>query len=327
VGRVKLPSKAQLARLPDLFASATVLGALLQALVGPWAWPLSSVLHFYECSALVWLAGIAVSAFAKRLVWSVAHLALLGVWIALHSPQLSRASDLSAPRAAGELRVVTFNVGDGLASPEQLCDALAELDADLVLLQELDHAQAAALEARGAALAPFRELRPAGRRGKGVLSRFPLRELRHVVEPDGATRVHGVVDAPGGEFAFVNLHARATVALFGPLTDFDEQVAELARSAPRDLPVLIAGDFNVGARSALLAPLERAGFESAFARCGAGLGLSFPNFGRYRGLPTPPLVRIDHVFTRGLDVQRAEFGAGAGSDHRPLVVTLETAAP
>lgn len=327
MGRVKLPSKAQLARLPDLFASATVLGALLQALVGPWAWPLSSVLHFYECSAFVWLAGITVSACAKRLVWSAAHLALLGVWIALHSPQLSRSQELSATRADGELRVVTFNVGDGLASPQALCDALAELDADLVLLQELDHAQATALETRGDVLAPFRDLRPAGRRGKGVLSRFPLRKLRHVVEPDGATRVHGVVETPRGEFAFVNLHARATVALFGPLTDFDEQLAELARITPRDMPVLIAGDFNVGPRNALLTPLERVGFESAFARYGAGLGLSFPNFGRYRGLPTPPLVRIDHVFTRGLEVTSAQFGAGAGSDHRPLVVTLRISAP
>lgn len=324
---MKLPSKAQLARLPDLFASATVLGALFQALVGPWAWPLSSVLHFYECSALVWLAGIAVAASAKRLVWSVAHLALLGVWIALHSQQFSRSQELSAPRADGELRVVTFNVGDGLASPQALCDALAELDADLVLLQELDHAQAAALAACGDALAPFRELRPAGRRGKGVLSRFALRELRHVVEPDGATRLHGVVETPRGELAFVNLHARATVAIFGPLTDFDEQLAELARTTQRERPVLIAGDFNVGPRNALLAPLERVGFESAFARCGAGLGLSFPNFGRYRGLPTPPLVRIDHVFTRGLEVRSAQFGAGAGSDHRPLVVTLRIPAP
>lgn len=327
MGRVKLPTSAQLARLPDLFASATVLGALLQALVGPWAWPLSSVLHFYECSALVWLAGVAVSAFAKRLVWSAAHLALLGVWIALHSPQLSRPQELSAPRADGELRIVTFNVGNGLASPQALCDALAELDADLVLLQELDHAQATSLAARGDALAPFRELRPAGRRGKGVLSRFPLRELRHVVEPDGATRVHGVVETPRGELAFVNLHARATVAFFGPLTDFDEQLAELARTTQRERPVLIAGDFNVGPRNALLAPLGRAGFESAFARHGAGLGLSFPNFGRYRGLPTPPLVRIDHVFTRGLEVCSAQFGAGAGSDHRPLVVTLRIPAP
>lgn len=327
MGRVKLPSKAQLARLPDLFAAATVLGALLQALVGPWAWPLSSVLHFYECSALVWLAGIAVSAFAKRLVWSAAHLALLGVWIALHSQPLSRSQNLSAPRADGELRVVTFNVADGLAGPEELCEALAALDADLVLLQELNHAQAAALEAHGDALAPYRELRPAGRRGKGVLSRFALRELRHVVEPDGATRLHGVVETPAGELAFVNLHARATVAFLGPLTEFDEQVSELARTAPRDMPVLIAGDFNVGPRSALLAPLERVGFESAFARCGAGLGLSFPNFGRYRGLPTPPLVRIDHVFTRGLDVRSAQFGAGAGSDHRPLIVSVALEEP
>ncbi len=315
-------SLSRLARAPDLFAAATVAGAALQLVAGAWAWPVSSALHFYECSGLVWIAGAVLAWSAGRRGWLTSHMALLGVWIALHEAHFTRSSELNAPRREGELRVVTFNVGDGRASPEALCDALARLDADLVLLQELDHAQAAAIEARGAALAPHRELRPAGRRGKGVLSRFPLSELRHVVEPDGATRLHGVVEAPGGELAFVNVHARASVALFGPLTDFDEQLAELARDTPSARPALIAGDFNLGPLSAILAPLERAGFENAFARHGAGLGLSFPTFGRFWGLPSPPLVRIDHVFTRGLDVRSAELGASAGSDHRPLIAVV-----
>ncbi len=315
-------SFSQLARAPDVFAAATVAGAALQAVAGVWAWPLSSALHFYECSGVVWTAGAALAIPAGRRVWLCAHLALLGIWLALHASQLSRESEPRAPRPSDELRVVTFNVGDGRASPDELCNALAELDADLVLLQELDDAQAAAIEARGAALAPFRELRPAGRRGKGVLSHFALSDMRHVIEPDGATRLHGVLQTPNGALAFVNLHARATVAFFGPLTQFDEQVAELARAATHELPVLIAGDFNLGPRSAILAPLEHAGFENAFERRGAGLGLSFPTFGRFWGLPSPPLVRIDHVFTRGLEMRSAELGASAGSDHRPLIVSF-----
>lgn len=88
------------------------------------------------------------------------------------------------------------------------------------------------------------------------------------------------------------------------------------------MPVIVAADFNVGPRSATLAPLERAGFTNTFSRHGSGLGLSFPVFGRYWGLPLPPLVRIDHVFTRGLVVRAVELSASAGSDHRPLLAVV-----
>jgi vancomycin resistance protein VanJ len=311
-----------LSRAPDLFAAATVAGAGLSALIGVWAWPLSSALHFFEWSGLAWSVGAALAIKRGSGAWVAAHVGLLGLWLALISPQISRTHEAAGPPAANEFRVVSFNVGNGRADPHELCAALEELDADLVLLQELNHAQAAALEARGDALALHRELRPGGRRGKGVLSRFPLAEIRHVVGTDGATRVHGVVRTPLGDLAFVNVHARATVALLGPLTDFDDQVREIARGAPRDRPVIVAGDFNLGPHSELLTPLSRAGFENAFTRHGAGLGLSFPVFGRYWGLPVPPLVRIDHVFTRGLKVGAAQLGASAGSDHRALIVCV-----
>lgn len=311
-----------LARAPDLFAAWTVVGAGAAMLADVWAWPFSSALHLYEGSGLAWVVGAALAMKRGSHAWLVAHVGLLGVWIALLSPQLSRSNETRAQQDEHELRVVTFNVGNGRARPEELCDALEALDADLVLLQELDHAQAAALEARGDALAPFRELRPQGRRGKGVLSRFPLTDLRHIVDCDGATRVHGVVRTLRGDIAFVNVHARASVAVLGPLAQLDEQVRKIASGAPRDLPVIVAGDFNVGPRSELLAPLARAGFENAYTRRGAGLGLSFPVFGRYWGLPLPPLVRIDHVFTRGLDVRAAALGPSAGSDHRALICVV-----
>jgi endonuclease/exonuclease/phosphatase (EEP) superfamily protein YafD len=84
---------------------------------------------------------------------------------------------------------------------------------------------------------------------------------------------------------------------------------------------VFAGDFNSTPPSPLLSPLERAGFVDSFAMSGAGLGLSFPVFGRYRSLPLPPLLRIDHVFLRGsLAARRARFVPGAGSDHRALLV-------
>jgi len=84
----------------------------------------------------------------------------------------------------------------------------------------------------------------------------------------------------------------------------------------------VAGDFNATAESPLLDSLRAAGFDSAFDRVGSGLGLSFPAFLRYRGLPFPPLVRIDHVFLRSLEPISARFLPGAGSDHRARYVEV-----
>ena len=57
---------------------------------------------------------------------------------------------------------------------------------------------------------------------------------------------------------------------------------------------------------------------------GVSLGLSFPVFRRYRGIPLPPVVRIDHAFVRGaLRAIDARVVSGAGSDHRALAVRID----
>ncbi len=73
--------------------------------------------------------------------------------------------------------------------------------------------------------------------------------------------------------------------------------------------------------------MRAADFVEAFDAAGSGLGLSFPVFLRYRGLPLPPLVRIDHVFLRGLAPCCARFLSGAGADHRALYVEATPRAP
>jgi endonuclease/exonuclease/phosphatase (EEP) superfamily protein YafD len=213
---------------------------------------------------------------------------------------------------------MTLNAGNGCATPEQLCAALRASDADIVFIQELAQEHAQAIENASDIPFPHRALFPGGIPGKGVLARNPLRDVRLVLADDGTQRVHGILASPIGDIEFVDVHANAHVAFLGPLTQFDEQVAELARDLPRDHAVILAGDFNITTSNAILDPLRAAGFREAFVEAGAGLGLSFPLFGRYRGLPLPPLVRIDHIWFRGLDCVAARLGEDAGSDHLPL---------
>src|SRR5436190_21603216 len=69
---------------------------------------------------------------------------------------------------------MTFNVGNGLAKPRRLVQAVRDSDADVVGLQELSDSQAELLEAELAVDYPHQVLRPGGFAGKGLLSRLPV---------------------------------------------------------------------------------------------------------------------------------------------------------
>lgn len=188
-----------------------------------------------------------------------------------------------------------------------------------MLLQELPTENSLAIERATDLPFAHRALFPAGIPGKGVLARHPLRDVRLERHADGATTVHGVLVAPRGEIEFVDVHSRANVSSLGPWVSFDEHLEQWVSEFSTDRPVLVAGDFNLASNCALLDPLRDAGFRDAFTEVGAGLGLSFPLFLSYRGIPLPPLVRIDHAWFRGLEPFGARLLADAGSDHLPLL--------
>ncbi|MBL8859274.1 MAG: endonuclease/exonuclease/phosphatase family protein [Planctomycetes bacterium] len=302
----------------DAAAVTTLLAGVLQFVVGTWAWPFTFALHFFDAAAPLWAAGLIVAC-ARRSRWrSVMNGGLLIAWCILCGPRVMRAFDALPQHRADELRIVTFNAGNGRATPEQLCAALRTFDADIVFLQELAPEHAAAIESAYDLPFPYRALFPTGIPGKGILARYPLRAVRLVPEAGESNHVRGSVMTPVGEIEFIDVHANALVAFLGPWMSFDERVADWALALPRDRPVILAGDFNLSTSSALLDPLREAGFREAFDESGAGLGLSFPLFLRYRGLPLPPLVRIDQIWTRGLECVDARLGGDVGSDHSPL---------
>lgn len=302
----------------DTVAVAMAGTFVLRSVIGVWAWPFTFVLHFFEASGPVWVLGFVV-ALVRRSRWrAVLNGGGLVAWCIVCGPRLVRAVAAEPARAAGECVVMTLNAGNGCATPEQLCAALRASDADIVFLQELAQEHAQAVERAIDIPFPHRALFPGGIPGKGVLARHPLRDVRLIVADDGTKRVRGILATPLGEIEFVDVHANMHVAFLGPLTQFDEQVAEMARDLPRDRAVILAGDFNLTTSNPILDTLRAADFREAFAESGAGLGLSFPLFGRYRNLPLPPLVRIDHIWFRGLECVAARLGEDAGSDHLPL---------
>ncbi|HEY8416901.1 MAG TPA: endonuclease/exonuclease/phosphatase family protein [Limnochordales bacterium] len=241
----------------------------------------------------------------------------------------------------GRLRLATYNIhwglgADGVQSLERTAAVLREMDADIVVLNEVDVNwrrsgnvdQAAYLAA--AAGYPYTYYSPALRTwasgglrlslyGNALLSRFPVQDARTVRLPT----------APGREPRAV-LVARVLVG-GEPLTvlgthlglNQGERLWQTARlkelAAAEDGPVVLLGDFNAHPWSPELRQLTDgpAGLVDAHAVAGSGDGLTFPAH--------LPLARIDYAFVsqnlapRVLAVRPWTAGA---SDHLPVVVDL-----
>lgn len=239
-------------------------------------------------------------------------------------------------RTADALRVVTYNIHgcrtlDGRVGIGRIAEVLAELDPDLVALQEVDLGrdrsngsdQAAELgEALGMSAHFFPVLRngPACY-GLAVLSRPPVLRTRNALLPGppgpgrerrGAIRT--TVAANGGEFDLINTHLG-----LGLLERRRQAAALLSGGWLRDgVPAALCGDFNAGPGS----PVCR--------RLGERLrpaGNGKPTFFAKR-----PLLRLDHIFvTDSGMVLNAGVASGEtarrASDHLPAWADLRPLEP
>jgi len=232
------------------------------------------------------------------------------------------------------LSVMTYNVGNGLASPGRLADLLAASAADIIGLQELAWPQAEVLGARLSSIYPWQILAPTGFSGKGLLSRHPVvaseylglypdrPDLRAVVELDGLSLSVLVAHPPPPRLL-------RTRFAFDPTTL--SQLDALASLAVEHPPAILLGDFNMTRRNAAYARLVAAGLHDAFAIAGSGRGSTLPKrLGRaarlehgLHGLPLLPVARVDYIwYTRGLRAEAAWVGGDAGSDHLPVLARL-----
>jgi endonuclease/exonuclease/phosphatase family metal-dependent hydrolase len=226
------------------------------------------------------------------------------------------------------LRIATYNVHacvgpDRRHDPGRIARVLAELDADVVALQEFTYPADVALETRTPAALGLLDgyqcalgptlARKARQFGNLLLTRHPIRELERIdlsigrTEPRGALAV--TVDAGG-----VELHVVAT-HLGLRLGDRRLQVRRLLEhvDAHRTSLLAVLGDFNdwLPGRSVVHALDERLGRSPA--------PRSFP--------ARLPLLRLDRIWIhpaaalRSLRVHASPLALRA-SDHLPVVAEL-----
>jgi len=293
---------------------------VLRQLFGPILWPFSLI------EPLLWwfcLPSFALLVFAlarKRRELAGAHAVIALAWLLLFGHGLFPPK---IPSARPSLRVLSFNLGADLAPPEQLVELLREVAADLVLLQELGPRQAAAIERELGAVYPNRDLHPLGVDGMGLLARHAILEVQLMpCEPLRAVQ-RALLDIEGEHVSVFNVHADLLHTWLWPFSGGIAQVENIAQAAARASPAILGGDFNATENMELYRRMRRSGMEDAFPRAGSGFGFTFPVFGRYRGLPLPPLARIDSIwYCEAYNWSAARVLRDAGSDHLPLLVEL-----
>jgi endonuclease/exonuclease/phosphatase (EEP) superfamily protein YafD len=228
---------------------------------------------------------------------------------------------------------MTFNIGNGLISPDQLVTMLRASAADLIGLQEVSAGQAEAL-VRVADLYPYRELRGTGFSGRAVLSRLPITDSEWVDLADGRPDLQTVIDLNGIPLTLIVAHPppprpNRRGMIFDAQTV--AQIDRLAAIAVAAAPAVLVGDFNLTARNPSYKRLRATGLVDAFFVAGTGPGSTFPlrtghtRWGRLplSMLPLPSIARIDYVWhTPDLITQRAWVGGRGGSDHRPVLARL-----
>lgn len=240
------------------------------------------------------------------------------------------------------LKVVTWNIERG-SEYDQILAVLRTLDADVLLLQEVDRFcgrtgyrdiardLAVALDLNWVAAGEFQEIGEArdGRaalHGQAILSKFPIEKagvLRFAAQARWRWSINPVQPRRGGRIA---LEARTGGLLVynthiesgGRHSVKQRQIAEIlthqARAAAQGTPVVIGGDFNNGPilHSSMFGYLTAA----AFADCLGDLGQRGPTS---LGQRHP----IDWIFVKNVKpVHGRVVDAASASDHSPLIAAL-----
>ena len=235
------------------------------------------------------------------------------------------------------LTIMTCNVGNDRAEPEQLIPVIRESGADLIGFQELSDAQGEAIANELGIEYPHQVLYPGGFAGKAVLSRYPIidSEQLHLstVRPD----LQAKIDLDGSEITFIVAHPPPPRPHWKGLK-FDrqtwEQIISLANMAVNQPPAILLGDFNLADWWGEYAYLRSTGLKDAFQEAGIDKGHTLPTrIGPWkrllalnrllRGLPLVPMLRVDYIwYTEPLHCQRAWVGDDTGSDHLPVLARL-----
>jgi endonuclease/exonuclease/phosphatase (EEP) superfamily protein YafD len=265
---------------------------------------------------LIAVAGALVVVFALVARTRVTAAIALAATLALAAGMLPRAI-AGGPHPQGpKLRVMTLNLYNGGADPEQVTRQVVRRRVDVLVVEELTAVAQGRLTRAGLGrVLPFRALasRPEAD-GTGIYSRLPLEPTGAIAGRTGHLQVRARVLVPGA--APVTVQAVHTESPdLGRNGDWRSTLRQLPAAVPGRSEVL-AGDFNSSLDHAELRKMIGRGWADAADRSGGGLVGTWPS--------RLPSVALDHVLvSRRIGVHTTKVARIAGTDHRMVFAVLE----
>ncbi|MFG2497916.1 endonuclease/exonuclease/phosphatase family protein [Streptomyces sp. NPDC048441] len=266
----------------------------------------------------------------RRSPSAVAALLLpVAVWLSLFGGLLGGLLGGMSP-SAGDLTVVSHNVGADNPDPAGTARDLAASDADLLALEELAPEARSAYEKGLAKAYPYRTVQGT----VGLWSKLPLSDTEPV---DIKQDVGPLGDAKSAEVKLpYNRALRATVATdhgrlavyvahlgsvrVNPRSGFwtgsrdrGAQALGEAVAAERNERVVLLGDLNGTTDDRAFDGLT-ARLRSVQDTAGDGFGFSWP--------AKFPMVRIDQILVRGVEPKSSRVLSATGSDHLPVAAGI-----
>ena len=311
-----------------LVGAAVVLGVLVTA-TGALAplFPRADIANHFRPYTLAGTGALLALALAIRFSaaawWSATLTALNVVFLLLPlrwSAETSSGQALATPRHR-DLKIVTFNIAWAARPVDNVALFLLQEDADIVLLQEVTEAHAAALASLLMTRYPHSHS-CAVILGctQAIFAKRPWTSVQHIYR---ATENPETIwarfdDAELGTFRLYSLHLAWPFTPETQARHVDRLIA-ISKSIPE--PAIFAGDFNLTPWSYQLQRL----LASTDLRRHALFLRSWPTDGQFH-LPAPVFL-IDHVLTtpdiRTITIQT---GPNLGSDHLPIVAQLRIGA-
>ncbi|NEB81361.1 hypothetical protein G3I40_40055 [Streptomyces sp. SID14478] len=282
-------------------------------------------------NCLPW-CGLGVPVLLAGALWrrsASAVLALLlpvTVWLSLFGGQLTDKSHASA----GDLTVVSHNVGAANPDPAGTARALAAAGADVLALEEITEQAKPIYEKELAKAYPHHTVMGT----VGLWSRLPLSDsepvdLQQDVGPLGdakpaaaklaeARALRTTVATDDGPLAVYVAHLGSVRVMprggfWTESRDRNAQALGKAVAAEKNERTVLLGDLNGSTDDRAFDALT-ARLHSAQDAAGDGFGFTFP--------ASFPLVRIDQILVRGVRPHSAWVLPATGSDHRPVAAAL-----
>lgn len=274
-------------------------------LIAPWVWWADLCTHWSAHLAVVALVPLVLLRHQRRQAWL-----LTAGFLILVAPGI---------RAAWSSRLPVLAEGEGFSvvsanrhrdNPVPPTEAFAALDADLLILHEVDADDVFGMQALGRwpfAAWHFQEQGRWKGLGSALFSRIPIIDSTDWRGTDGPG-VDVVLLTRQGRLRLVVVHAQSPMSAAQAALRHRQFAiyADIARTSPD--PVAFIGDFNCTPRSPAWWALERDGLQ----RSAGWASATWPAWSGVMGIP------IDQVLGRGIALAPIATFAQAGSDHRGI---------